>query len=105
MKNDVAVCPGTLLVTGFWELFQWMSQTPSSDLSLIVTVNLRLRVVCGGTITDVGKNTFLGSLWDPDYCTALHIQELGSFFMLKFLCATPRDGKACSGSSPHLLSL
>lgn len=48
MKHDIAVCPGALLVTGYWELFQWMAQNPSSDLSLIVTTDLEPQAVCMG---------------------------------------------------------
>lgn len=48
MKHDIAVCPGALPVTGYWELFQWMAQNPSSDLSLIVTTDLEPQAVCMG---------------------------------------------------------
>lgn len=80
MKHNVAVCPGTFLVTGCWELFQWMSQTPSSDLSLIVTMGLRIRVVCGGTITDIGKKHFPGQFVGPRLLHSIACSRIGFLF-------------------------
>lgn len=65
MEHNVAVCPGTLLVTGCWELSQWTSQTPSSDLSLIVTMDLRLRVVCRGNNNWCWQKHFPGQFVGP----------------------------------------
>lgn len=104
MKHDVAVCPDALLVTGYWELFQWMPQTPSSDLSLIVVTDLELQAVCRGNNNWHGQNRFLGQFAGPSLLHSIAHSRIGVSFVLKFLYAMLATEKACGMCSHCLLS-
>lgn len=103
MKHDIAVCPGALLVTGCWELFQWTARTPSSDLSLIVATDLELQVVCRGNNNWCRQNHFPKQFAGPSLLHSIARSKIG-FSITLFLCAMPGAEKACSGCSPRLLS-
>lgn len=64
--------------------FQRATRAPSSDLSLIVAMDPSCERFAEETITDVGRNTFSGSLQDPAYRTAWRAQGLRAHLHQQF---------------------
>lgn len=94
MNHDVAMCPGNLLVTGYWELFQRTAQTPSSDLSLIVTTDLKLQAVCRGNNNRRWQKHFPEQFAGPSVLHSTAHSKIGvSFYAEISLCqARSRKG-------------